>query len=206
MPSIQIDGLTFHNAEILFSGISFNNAFESIRSEFTLSQIISNKRYAHTRSQFAQDEAVLQMHVGKALAHMKANGDSRYKSFLNAYGDEVFTKFRLSDKQISEKRGIYAYTVDSEVVYIGRCRDSFKKRINNGYGTISPRNVFLDGQATNCHLNSLIARSLVNSDVKFWVHPMDNLTDIIATEAIIIDNLKSMGEMPRWNIAVPSRK
>ena len=63
--------------------------------------------------------------------------------------------------------------INNEIKYIGRCTDNFKKRINQGYGKIHPKNCFIDGQATNCHLNSLINSSV---NVEFGIYIMSEKT------------------------------
>ncbi|MFK4618979.1 hypothetical protein ABIF50_002256 [Bradyrhizobium diazoefficiens] len=63
--------------------------------------------------------------------------------------------------------GVYAYFVGDDLKYIGRCKDSMKKRINHGYGKVHPKNCYLDGQSTNCHLNALIAP--LRESVSLWL-------------------------------------
>ena len=69
-------------------------------------------------------------------------------SFLN------FSKIKVS--QYFDDKGIYCFIVSNKIKYVGRCSDNFRKRINQGYGKINPKNCFIDGQSTNCRLNSLI--------------------------------------------------
>lgn len=97
--------------------------------------------------------------IGDFLIFLKNNNDSFYKKFLNPYGDGEYCKFMISDQEVIDKKGLYLYKLGEEVLYIGRCRDSFKKRFNQGYGTIHPKNCYLDGQSTNCHINSLINKT-----------------------------------------------
>ncbi len=53
-----------------------------------------------------------------------------------------------------------------------------------GYGRIHPKNCYRDGQATNCHLNALIAKCL--DRVALVACPMIEATDIESTERILI--------------------
>jgi len=81
------------------------------------------------------------------------------------------------------------------IKYIGKTTDGFKKRINQGYGKIHPKNCYLDGQATNCHLNALIAE---NSDqIRFYVCPVESESEIAKLEAVCIQRFR-----PEWNIAL----
>lgn len=56
-------------------------------------------------------------------------------------------------------KGLYSFVVDNTIKYIGRSHDPFYKRVNQGYGHISPKNCFRDGQSTNCRINSIIAKN-----------------------------------------------
>ena len=88
--------------------------------------------------------------------------------------------FSISDPSALGARGVYAYYSNDVLAYIGRCKDSMRKRVNQGYGKIHPKNCFRDGQATNCHLNARIAAA--TSDVTLWLCQMDNRGDIEAAE------------------------
>jgi len=126
---------------------------------------------------------------------LKESDDGFYRRFLNKYGDSTFCRFAITDDRYLSKKGLYVYTVDRELRYIGRCKDTFRKRINFGYGQIHPKNCFLDGQATNCHLNGLIAQC--TKTIALWIHPMTNDEEIEDTEIRMI-NLYN----PLWNIAL----
>mgnify|MGYP002066092645 FL=1 len=97
--------------------------------------------------------------------------------------------------QLSSKKGLYSYCVDGRVAYVGRSIDPFEKRINQGYGTIHPKNCFLDGQATNCHLNALIAKFAPT--VSFHVCPLNDDAEIVNLERMLIQEIQ-----PQWNIAL----
>ena len=77
--------------------------------------------------------------------------------------------------------------------YIGRCKNSMKKRVNQGYGKIHPKNCHRDGQATNCRVNARItARS---SPVALWLSRMDD-GDVIET----VERALIREHAPPWNI------
>lgn len=59
-----------------------------------------------------------------------------------------------------------------------------KKRINQGYGKIHPKNCYLDGQATNCHLNSRVTSS--EGKISLWLCKMDDADEIVAKESRLI--------------------
>ena len=83
------------------------------------------------------------------------------KSLLNdGYTtDEVenlkFCKFKLTSNNIDYKSGVYIWVINKEIIYVGEAKN-IKKRFNNGYGTISPRNIFEGGQSTNCKMNRVV--------------------------------------------------
>src|SRR5690606_1500743 len=84
--------------------------------------------------------------LGEALLVNKQNKKETYKRFLNPYGDLSYSQFSIQDSNVLNLKGLYAYVVNQELVYIGRCLDTFKKRINYGYGKIAPKNCYRDGQ------------------------------------------------------------
>lgn len=90
-------------------------------------------------------------------------------------------------------RGLYIYVVKNKLQYIGRCKDSFRNRINQGYGTIHPKNCFIDGQATNCHINALATQ--FRADIKLFICPLNDLQTIVDGEVRLIGQYR-----PSWNI------
>lgn len=163
-------------------------------------QTILHRRYQNlssvVHSEFA---AYLEWRLGDFLAELKRRGDQFYRKFLNRYGDLTYCRFQIhASDPIRGRKGVYAFTSQRELRYIGRCRDSFARRINQGYGTIHPKNCYRDGQATNCHLNSLIAPERLS--VSLWVHVMTDDRLIEAVESQMIGRYQ-----PPWNIAMKNR-
>ncbi len=66
--------------------------------------------------------------------------------------------------------GVYLWIVDNKIKYVGETID-MKKRFNNGYGHISPRNIFKGGQSTNCKMNKF-ALNMFNQgkDINIYFH------------------------------------
>src|SRR5262249_9577473 len=113
---------------------------------------------------------------------------------LNPYGDGVYCRFLIND--FLDFRGLYSFALNTEIKYIGKVQGStFAKRINQGYGRIDPKNCYLDGQATNCHLNNLINQCA--DGIEFYICPLDDEEKIDRFEKILIRNLN-----PEWNIAL----
>jgi len=71
--------------------------------------------------------------------------------------------------------------------------NTFNARINQGYANISPKNCYIDGQSTNCRVNSLV--NDYSKYIKLFILPLDDDREIIKFEKILIDLLK-----PEWNI------
>ena len=133
--------------------------------------------------------------LGEYLAELKASGDDIYRRFLNPHGDKTYCHFRMGEVPAKRQKGLYLYTVNNEVVYIGRSLDAFGKRVDQGYGKIHPKNCFIDGQSTNCHINTLIEMQV--EDVAFLVCPMVDDSEIKSLEQVLIQERK-----PRWNVAI----
>jgi hypothetical protein len=160
----------------------------------TVRETLAHLRYKGLRNQTAErypDD--LDLPLGEFLCRLKVDGDPCYLRYLNPHGDRTFSTFSIKDKAVLNLRGLYAYSVHESLKYIGRCRDSYKQRINLGYGRISPKNCYIDGQSTNCHLNHLIHNHA--DQVRFWVCPLEDTSEIERAEKELIGSYK-----PEWNI------
>jgi hypothetical protein len=146
--TLSIDGLIFKQVPLQFvqrGGVE--NVFAGYQK--TLGMTPQKERYSNLVQTATQDYAsCFERPLGVFLLELKRRGDEFYKKFLNDYGDLEYCRFSVQG-DLAAKKGLYCYTVDGEVKYVGRCRDSFKKRVNQGYGVIHPKNCYLDGQATN---------------------------------------------------------
>lgn len=184
----------FAKAPLRFIAVGLTDAFAN-KNNKTLDQTIEHHRYralaGEVRTKYGDE---LHVGLGHFVLSLKASGDQFYRRFLNKYGDSKYCHFELADKEFARKRGLYAYTLAESLKYIGRCKDSFAKRINQGYGKIHPKNCYRDGQATNCHLNALIAEHPADL-VSFWIHPMLEADEIERVERRLIAAYR-----PSWNI------
>lgn len=98
----------------------------------------------------------LEQKDGKLLEYN--TGDKYKKSkYLprNKYGYKNFCKFKIRKDDEFKVPSVYLWVEDDEVIYIGETVNLLN-RFNTGYGIISPRNCFVGGQTTNCHLNSFV--------------------------------------------------
>ena len=163
----------------------------------TLEQTLAHRRYARLADLVLPKYAsCLAMPLGIFLYELKRNGDDGYRRFLNKYGDLTYSTFAIAHEGSSSAKGVYAYFVNEELKYIGRCRDSMKKRVNQGYGKIHPKNCYLDGQATNCHLNALITQA--RNSVSLWLYAIASDEEIEKTELQLLRRYS-----PPWNIQRP---
>tara|TARA_B110001469_G_C9529671_1_gene263333 strand:- start:312 stop:869 length:558 start_codon:yes stop_codon:yes gene_type:complete len=131
--------------------------------------------------------------LGKLLCHMKIIGDNTYLQFLNNFSDGLYCSFTLEVSP--SKKGIYMILLSDEVVYIGRTIKSFRTRINNGYGRLSPMQTLRRRGATNCRINKELSR--VDGIVQWQFINMTCDEEIIKTEVKMIKSLK-----PKWNIKI----
>ena len=160
----------------------------------TLAETYLHPRYASLARKLhgVYDES-LDRPLGKFLLDLKTRRDANYKFFLNKHGDLTYCHFRLRNSADWTRKGVYFYFIEGELMYIGRCRDSMRKRIDLGYGKIHPKNCFIDGQSTNCHLNAKIAQH--RSNVALWLAEMALDSEIVSREVELIRKYK-----PQWNI------
>ena len=136
---------------------------------------------------------------------LSSNGEKKIikECILNKYGAGPFCRFAIKDKSIFHKTGLYCFCVDETIMYIGRCqkgpkgKNNIKKRVNDGYGKINPKNCYKDGQATNCHVNNLIytAFFVEKKEIEFLFLPIDGDEIIAAKEEDFIAQYN-----PKWNI------
>jgi hypothetical protein len=110
---------------------------------------------------------------------------------LHNYGRGPFCRFRIP-RNLS-LGGVYVVAVGGEIVYVGECQNLSERFNARGYGTISPRNCFKGGQATNCRINTLILQSARRGQtIELWFHQTSERRKV---EAAIIRN-----RQPAWNI------
>lgn len=161
--------LEFINVPLIIKSRNIKNIFFK-KNDKTLRQTFKHKKYSYLNKLLSEKYTeYLNHNLGEFLNLLKSKGDKNYKCFLNRYGDMKFCEFTI--EQNLQDKGIYCFSINKSIKYIGRCTDSFKKRINYGYGKIHPKNCFLDGQRTNCHLNSLINKS---QNVQFMIYKMND--------------------------------
>ena len=161
----------------------------------SLADTLVHPRYKGLMMEAAQFQQFMHSPLGQFLAGLKRNGDPFYKRFLNKHGDERFSVFLIDAPDFLTKKGIYAFYVGEELRYIGRCRDTMKQRINQGYGKIHPKNCYIDGQSTNCHLNAKVTEA--GHEVDLWLCPLESDDEIILAEAKLIGKFR-----PIWNVQV----
>lgn len=187
---------SFTYVPILFNGVIEKDVF-SRKNNKTVAETILHKRYMNLKELVeVKYHEYLKMPVGEFLYYLKKHNDMFYRYFLNRYGDFEYTQFYIENKEHLNLKGIYLYSSNGEIKYIGRCLDSFGKRINQGYGKIHPKNCFKDGQATNCHLNALVTKKIKEEGkISFYILPLKDEDDIKALEVELIKSYK-----PEWNI------
>lgn len=187
--------LRFVNVPLKFLAHGLTNVF-SHKNNKTVRETLAHRRYKSLSTPVPnQYSCDLEKPLGAFLAALKARGDLTYRRFLNPHGDKTYCYFRLGDGENNTKKGLYLYACGDEIVYVGRSYDPFVKRVDQGYGKIHPKNCFIDGQSTNCHLNALIEEQ--HENISFYVCVMADNAVIETTERALIQERK-----PRWNVAL----
>jgi len=178
--------------ELNFENKNIENIFSNKQNK-TLKETLKNNKYKnlfdHCNTNYNK---YLDYKLGVFLNDLKVNKDEYYKKFLNEYGDNKFCKFKI--KENLNKKGIYFFVENNQVMYLGRCLNNFQNRINNGYGNISPKNCYKDGQATNCNINSKINKI---QKIEFYIYEMNNKT---SSEINQLENYLLKQYYLPWNI------
>ncbi len=190
---IQDRNLIFTQIPLQFQHHGKVNLF-SVKNNKTLAETLEDRRYSslsiETHRRYPNS---LNKKLGDFLLELKLNGDNYYLRFLNEHGNKVYCDFSIATTPLSKAKGVYSFIIGEDIMYFGRSHDPFEKRLNQGYGHISPKNCYRDGQSTNCHINSLIARN--SSDISFHVLPLDNDLEIDRLEKQLIILYR-----PKWNV------
>ena len=185
--------MIFINVPLVFESGFDKNVFAK-KNNKTVRETLLEPKYAKLSLKVQRNyTGSLEMPLGEFLLQLKEENNPFYREFLNPHGDKRFCSFSINDPQFMDAKGLYCYRVDGKIKYIGRCLDSFRKRINQGYGKIHPKNCFLDGQSTNCHLNTLIASNL--DRVTLFICKMTEDREIEYLEKMLIKK-----EQPEWNV------
>jgi hypothetical protein len=188
--TIELNGRVFIKTLITFEGEVYENKFSEYDSK-TLGETSKDPKYKHLKD--VVNDSNRDIPFGQYLFDLKKRGDKTYLESLNYYGDKSFCEFEIQDESIFNKKGLYVYCIKKEIKYIGMTIKPFKERINNGYGRISPKNCYKDGQSTNCHLNHLVAK--YHNDIELYVHSMESSDEEIENleKELITQN------QPEWN-------
>ena len=187
----------FIEVKLEFEKFNIEDTFSRFNA-YTLAEILMKDKYIRLRDKCKGEyEEYMGMELGSFLSMIKKNEVPFYKKFLNQYGDQFFCKFKMGETLYSKSKGIYMYKHDNKIKYIGRVKGNlnFQQRINAGYANISPKNCYIDGQATNCHINAIINK--VGGQVKLYIMPLEDDEEISLLERKLIQENK-----PDWNIAL----
>lgn len=128
---------------------------------------------------------------------------------LHPYGKGPFCRFRIQKRGQPDQLdtlGVYAIVgTDRRVFYVGKCSgrtSTLKKRFNNGYGHISPRNCYMGGQSTNCYVNREILNLLKEGKaLSVFFHHTLHGGGASRIEAEVLNKIKN----PPWNRNIPTR-
>jgi len=183
----------FVNTPLTFGVCGVTDLFAR-KNNKTLGETICHPKYVQLAGRvIAEYQASIHAELGRFLYDLKQRGDPFYREFLNAHGDGEYCEFKLKDPRVKRLKGLYCFTVDGRLKYVGKSTDSFAKRIDQGHGKIHPKNCYRDGQSTNCHLNGLIATA--SGEAQLHVHPMVEDDTIERAEKALIFEYD-----PDWNV------
>lgn len=187
----------FIEVKLEFEKFNIEDTFSRFNAH-TLAEILIKDKYIKLRAECKRAyEEYMEMELGSFLSMLKENEVPFYKKFLNPYGDQLFCKFKMEETSFAKCKGLYMYKHNNQIKYIGRVKGNlnFQQRINAGYANISPKNCYIDGQATNCHINAIINK--VGGQVKLYIMPLEDDEEINLLERKLIQENK-----PEWNIAL----
>ncbi|MFA9503788.1 GIY-YIG nuclease family protein [Natrinema sp. H-ect1] len=114
---------------------------------------------------------------------------------VHKHGWGPFCKFYIDTADYQKKAGVYVFTANHKVMYVGEALD-IHSRIYS-YSNISPKNCFKGGQRTNCRINNAILEVIRNrGQVALWAI---ETADRKQREAALIEECS-----PPWNFESPA--
>lgn len=108
---------------------------------------------------------------------------------LNQYANSLFTSFSIDSPEFEDKKGVFVFTVNGTVVYVGMTNDSLKNVIMGTYGKIIPRKLHKDGQLTACRLSAFLNKNH-NKKIELWFIECDDKEKIKQIKNELIDEYK----------------
>jgi len=113
------------------------------------------------------------------------------------YGKLPHCHFAITRSEITDEVGVYAFVAPSgSILYVGSATTSLGKRINAGYGQISPANCYSGGQQTNCRVNNLILEATkAGRTTDLWFHSTQTAREAEKSEDQLLGNLDT-----EWNL------
>jgi hypothetical protein len=199
---IKVDNRTieFQTLKVQILNKNQENIFEgnTRRSlDYRLEKALINKKDGlHYRAKELKEKyySELNMSLGSFLIKLKNESNLDYKLFLNKYGDGKFCEYSITNFQ--NDKGIYCYILENQITYIGRSKKTFNERFND-YGKITPYNCLIDGQSTNCNINSKV-NELETLTVGFYLMNESSDKEIEQFEKKLIHSLKKTNKL--WNV------
>ena len=110
------------------------------KNDKTVRETLAGPRYTKLSQKILRNYSTsLDKPLGEFLLQLKNENNIFYKEFLNQHGDKKYGVFLIDNQTLLNEKGLYIYLIDDQIKYIGRCLDSFRKRINQGYGRFHRR-------------------------------------------------------------------
>lgn len=109
---------------------------------------------------------------------------------LHAWGDGPFCRFKIPGR-FRDLSGVYLIIVNGKIVFSGWCKN-LVHRINQNYGTISPRKCFEGSEPENCLINNRIldaSRERGKISIYFIQNAGPEVSDKIITRYNLIWNM-----------------
>ena len=196
---INDETISFEVIEIEIKNRNQENIFLGNKKtlEYKLQKAINKPKdrlHKIAKNQKMKYKDYLDVELGKFLMHLKEINNPDFRLYLNKYGDSKYCNYTIS--KFKNDKGIYCYIVDDQIVYVGRSKKTFAERFKD-YGKITPYNCLIDGQVTNCNINSKV-NNLEKLKAGFYIMNDSSDKEIESLEKRVINSLKGNGGL--WNV------
>lgn len=168
-----------------------NNSIGYIKNHVLCLNELKNKEFQEVKLIITEDKENYQWKSNKQATYQKKPLVCSLQTLIDS--GEVKKKEEIKFCRINIAKeyqtcGVYIWLEEDEIIYIGKTVN-FSKRVNEGYGRISPRNCYTGGQSTNCKMNHEIYKIFQRKgNVKLYIIPL-NKSEYSKVEKELIEKI-----------------
>lgn len=156
--TVQYKAKTLYFKPVPLQFVTGNKGEVFAKSARIVSDVLDIPVFSSLKPEVGQKYAKnLLLPLGRFVAELRQRSDSLYRHFLNRFGEEEFSTFRVQEEAAGRSRGVMLIVVQGRLCYITACHAPLSTLIDDRFGRITPDMCFIDGDETACRMNALIS-------------------------------------------------